>query len=56
MSRDTSAYDLGSVNGARSVIDPRETRRHLKNMLEIYEDSYNAGIGEHHLRNWPTGF
>lgn len=56
MTRDTSAYDLGSVNGARAVIDPRETRQYLKQMLEIYEDRMNGGVGQHHLRNWPTGF
>ncbi|WP_099866122.1 acyl-CoA carboxylase subunit beta [Pararhizobium haloflavum] len=56
MSRDTSAYDLASINGARAVIDPRETRQYLKNMLDVYEDSYSGGVGQHHLRNWPTGF
>lgn len=56
MTRDTSAYDLASVNGARAVIDPRETRQYLKQMLEIYECRMTGGIGQHHLRNWPTGF
>ena len=56
MTRDTSAYDLGSVNGARAVIDPRETRDYLKQILDIYQDNLNNGIGQHLLRNWPTGF
>lgn len=56
MSRDTSAYDLGAVNGARAVIDPRETRSYLARMLEIYGDRFRGGIGAHHLRNWPTAF
>lgn len=56
MTRDTSAYDLGAVNGARAVIDPRETRQYLKQMLEIYEDRPSGGVGQHNLRNWPTGF
>jgi len=56
MTRDTSAYDLGSMNGARAVIDPRETRTYLKKMLEIYEGRPSNGIGLHHLRNWPTGY
>ncbi|WP_204318802.1 acyl-CoA carboxylase subunit beta [Pseudooceanicola aestuarii] len=56
MSRDTSAYDLGAVNGARAVIDPRGTRAHLAEMLDIYNDGLRGGIGQHHLRNWPTAF
>lgn len=56
MSKDTSAYDLGAVNGTRAVIDPRETRDWLRRTLEVYTDDVNGGIGQHHLRNWPTGF
>jgi acetyl-CoA carboxylase carboxyltransferase component len=56
MSRDTSAYELASVNGARAVIDPRETREYLKQMLEVYECRLTGGIGKHLLYNWPTGF
>lgn len=56
MSRDTSAYDLGSVNGARAVIDPRETRSYLAKMLEIYSNGMTGGIGKHLLKNWPTAF
>lgn len=55
MSRDTSAYDLGAVNGARAVLDPRETRAYLREMLDIYECRATGGIGQHLLRNWPTG-
>ncbi len=56
MSRDTSAYDLGSVNGARAVIDPRETRAYLKSMLEIYEQRPQGGIGQHRMQCWPTSY
>lgn len=56
MNRDTSAYDLASVNGARAVLDPRETRGYLARMLEIYNDDFSGGIGKHHLANWPTAF
>jgi len=56
MTRDTSAYDLASINGARAVIDPRETRHYLKQILEVYECGLTGGIGKHMLHNWPTGF
>ncbi|QQK77797.1 methylmalonyl-CoA carboxyltransferase [Salicibibacter cibarius] len=54
-SRDTSAYDLASVYGAKDVIDPRETRDYLKRILEVYSQKKNNGVGQHLLKNWPTG-
>lgn len=52
MSRDTSAYDLAAINGAQAVIDPRETRRWMVDMLAIR----GPGVGRHMMAHWPTSF
>ena len=56
MSRDTSAYDLASIYAAQVVIDPRETRRWLIDMLAVRESAVTGGIGRHLMASWPTSF
>ena len=56
MTRDTSAYDLAAIFGAQAVIDPRETRDWLINMLAIREAGPTGGVGRHLMSNWPTTF
>ncbi|MEH7246864.1 carboxyl transferase domain-containing protein [Neobacillus niacini] len=56
MAKDTSAYSLAAIYGAQNVIDPRETRDYLKNVLEVHESNLTNGVGEHLMRNWPTTF
>jgi len=51
--RNTSAYDLAGHYEGHMVIDPRETRNVLINLLEIHRRN---SIGEHMLRNWPTSY
>lgn len=53
LERDTEAWDLAGLYEAQYVIDPRETRAHLAQLLEVYE---GRQVGEHHLSNWPTTF
>jgi methylmalonyl-CoA decarboxylase subunit alpha len=54
MSKDSSPYDLAAVFGAKDVIDPRDSRNYLKQILEIYSLEKNNGVGQHLLKNWPT--
>jgi len=53
LDRDTEAWDLAGLYEAQYVIDPRETRSHLAQLLEVYE---GRQVGEHFLGNWPTTF
>ena len=56
MTRDTSAYDLAAIYGAQAVIDPRETRRWLSDMLPVREAAPTGGVGKRLMANWPTSF
>ena len=56
MSRDTSAYDLASIYAAQVVIDPRETRRWVIDMLAVRESAVTGGVGRHLMASWPTSF
>jgi acetyl-CoA carboxylase carboxyltransferase component len=54
--RDSSAYDLAGIFAAVAVIDPRESRRWLKRLLEVHERRLSKGIGKHLMCGWPTTF
>ncbi len=56
MSRHGSAYDLGAVFGVKEVLDPRETREYLKEMLDTHTLRLSNGVGQHRLANWPTSY
>jgi acetyl-CoA carboxylase carboxyltransferase component len=54
--RDTSAWGLAELYEAQSVIDPRDTRDYLIRTLDVHTLRMKNGVGEHHLRNWPTSY
>ncbi len=56
MARDSSAWELAALYEAQAVIDPRETRTWLVDMLEVHARRPRGGVGEHRLANWPTTF
>lgn len=56
MKKDTSAYDMAAIYGAQSVIDPRETRDYIIDMLDVHQSRLTNGIGEHLMRTWPTTY
>ncbi len=56
LARDSSAWELAALYEAQSVIDPRETRVFLSDMLEVHARHPSRGISEHRLANWPTSF
>jgi acetyl-CoA carboxylase carboxyltransferase component len=56
MARHGSAYDMAAVFGVKEVLDPRETRTYLKEMLETHTLRMSGGVGQHRLTNWPTSF
>ncbi|MEZ5845031.1 MAG: carboxyl transferase domain-containing protein [Hyphomicrobiaceae bacterium] len=54
--RDSSAYDLGAIYSAQSIIDPRETRGWLIRMLEVHSRDREKGLSQRRLAGWPTTF
>jgi len=56
MVQDCSPYPMAQEFYVQDVIDPRETRNYLINVLKIIRDSANRGMSEHLLAGWPTKF
>ena len=56
MTKGTSAYDLASIYGAQTVINPVDTRDHLIRLLDVHRLRLSNGVGEHLMRTWPTSY
>jgi methylmalonyl-CoA decarboxylase subunit alpha len=56
LARDTSAWSLAALYEAQSVIDPRETRTCLIQLLEMHRRRHGSEVGQHHLGDWPTSY
>ncbi len=54
--RDTSPWGLAELYEAQTVIDPRDTRAYLIRTLEVHRMRMSKGVGQHHLRSWPTSY
>ncbi|GGD31637.1 carboxyl transferase [Microbacterium faecale] len=53
LARETTAYDAAASFAIDDVIDPRETRAYLRNVLRLRRSS---PIGEHLMAGWPTSY
>lgn len=56
IARDTSAWDLAALYEGHMVIDPKDTRAILIQLLGIFKEKLSEGMGQHLLRNWPTSY
>ena len=56
VSQESEAWPLASLFEVQTVLDPRETRNFLIDMLGIHARLPNGGVGRHLLANWPTTF
>lgn len=56
LERDSQPWELAELYEAQEVIDPRDTRNYLINMLDIYRQRMTSGIGEHLMNAWPTSY
>ncbi len=56
MKRDSEAWDFASIFAAQSVIRPEETRDYLVRMLEVHRLRLTHGVGQRHMRAWPTSY
>ena len=54
--RGGSAYDLAAICGVKDVIDPRDTRAYLIEMLKVHRMRLTNGVGQHLLAGWPTSY
>jgi len=56
LSRDSSVWSLAAVYEAQEVIDPRDTRECLAQLLSLHRTRHGSAVGKHLLANWPTSY
>ncbi|MGE0316018.1 MAG: acyl-CoA carboxylase subunit beta [Lautropia sp.] len=56
IAQDSAPWGLAGLFESQAVIDPRDTRSHVKAMLEVHRREPGGGIGAHRLSVWPTSF
>jgi acetyl-CoA carboxylase carboxyltransferase component len=56
MTKATSPYERASSYTTHAVLDPRETRSYLTQVLDYYESELTNGVSKHRLSNWPTSY
>lgn len=56
LSRDTSAWNLAALYEAQEIIDPRDTRVCLSQLLAVHRTRLGTEVGKHLLANWPTTY
>jgi acetyl-CoA carboxylase carboxyltransferase component len=54
MSRSTSPYAMAGLFNAQHLIDPRETRECLAQLLDVHRLRRTNGVGERLMSAWPT--
>ena len=54
--KDLEVWDMARIFSAHDVIKPQETRAYMIRMLEVQQRRLSNGIGEHHMRTWPTSY
>jgi acetyl-CoA carboxylase carboxyltransferase component len=53
---DLDPYPAAGAYYLHDIIDPRDTRAYLINILQVIRDSKDKGMSQHRLANWPTKF
>ncbi|MBF6570142.1 MAG: methylmalonyl-CoA carboxyltransferase [Candidatus Binataceae bacterium] len=56
IAQDSAPWPLAGLYETQAIIDPRETRSYLKDILRVRFRQTTNGIGEHRLRCWPTSY
>ena len=54
ISQESAPWELAHMFEALDVLDPRETRQYLIDMLEVHTMRLQNGVGEHLMHAWPT--
>ena len=54
LARDAGPWELAYMYEAQEVLDPRETRQYIINMLDVHTMRMENGVGQHLMHTWPT--
>jgi len=54
LQHDSSPWPLAELYETQQVIDPRDTRKSLKRLLDVHAS--HGTIGRHQVANWPTSY
>jgi len=54
--KDLEVWDMARIFSAHDVIKPQETRAFMIRMLDIQQRRLTGGLGERHMRAWPTSY
>ncbi len=54
--KDLEVWDMARIFSAHDVIKPQETRDVVIRMLDVHRRRRNGGLGEHHMKTWPTSY
>lgn len=54
--KDLEIWDMARIFSAHDVIKPQETRDYLIRMLDVHRRRRTGGIGQQHMRSWPTSY
>ena len=54
--KDIEVWDMATIYSVQNVVKPQETRDYVIRMLDVYQQRRSGGVGEHHMRNWPTSY
>lgn len=52
--KDLEIWDMARIFSAHDVVKPQETRAFMIRMLDIQQRRLSGGLGERHMRAWPT--
>ena len=56
IARESAPWSLAGLYETQAIIDPRDTRAYLKQMLRIRHRRPKGGVGAHRLSCWPTSY
>ena len=56
IAQESAPWPLAALFETQAIIDPRETREYLKDMLRIRHRAPSDGVGAHRLSCWPTSY
>ncbi len=56
IAQDSAPWPLAGLYEAQAIIDPRETRTYLKQVLRVHSRRPTNGVGAHRLNCWPTSY
>jgi len=56
IAQESAPWPLAGLFETQEIIDPRDTRQYLKDILRIRARVPSKNIGQHKLRTWPTSY